>query len=229
MVLSELSGAGLYAGSSIPLWYSVIAPSLGAVFAGIAWWWHRRRALAEDADGPAGVSAARVAGYTVALIGLAALTMGLAQVLSSVFGEWFARREQLPFDSGSFYSMWKIMVAIYGAIAVVGLAVWLAPWLFAQGRRARGVDGRETEIGSSSRHYYLFAVGAATIVVGAVALAMILYRCLRATFGLPEETLGSEISGPLGLLLVAGAVYAYHRFVLRSDRTAPQDPSPLAG
>jgi hypothetical protein len=219
------------------LWYPLLAPTLAAVFAALAWWWHRRRALLEDADGPIGVSATRVVGYSTALVGFAALTMGLAQSLAAIFGEWFAPRISLPFDLGPEFSgslslgslmAWQTLVATAGSVAVVGLAVWIGPWIFAQARRAPQAAQRELEVASSSRSYYIFSVGAVSMVVAAVALAMIANSYLRVTFGLRSDFLGSEISGPLAWLLVAAAVYAYHWIVLRADRAPVVPPMVLA-
>jgi hypothetical protein len=220
VVFDKVLDANLYPEDVAPLWYNLVTPTLAVVFAALAWWWHRRRALAEDADGPVGVSAVRVTGYAVALVGLANMAIALAMCLGSIFGEWFVRRydigSEISFNSFDYAAVlvWQPVVAIYGAIAVVALAIWLVPWFFAQRRRAAEAPDRALEIGSSSRAYYLFSIAAAAIVVVALALAMILYRYMRATFGLPEENLGSEVSGPLGWLVVAGVVFAYHRLVV---------------
>jgi hypothetical protein len=50
---------------------------------------------------------------------------------------------------------------------------------------------------------------------------------MRVTFGLTQDDLGGQISGPLGWLLVMGAVILYHRLVLRSDRATPPDPAEM--
>jgi hypothetical protein len=209
----------------IALWWLVLAPPLAAVPAGVAWWWHRRRALAEEADGPAGVSARRVAGYLVALVGLAGISIGVAQLLATIFNEWFVPRGTYFFDtapaSGLLSGWMKEALAIFGALTLVGLALWILPWLSAQGRRAPAAAGRAVEIASSSRSNYLFTAEAVSMVIGAISLAWILQRYIRVAYGLPEDSLGAEVSMPLGLLLVVAAVYACHRLVLRGDRKEP--------
>jgi sterol desaturase/sphingolipid hydroxylase (fatty acid hydroxylase superfamily) len=221
VVFDKALDARLYSEDVAPLWYNLVTPTLAVVFAALAWWWHRRRALAEDAGGPAGVSSVRVVGYAVALVGLANLAIALATCLGAIFGEWFSRHldttSYLPdLDLYAIYAAmpWQPVVAVYGAIAVVACAIWIVPWYFAQRRRAAEAPDRALEIDSSSRAYYLFSIAAAAVIVVAMALAMILYRYMRATFGLPEENLGAEVSGPLGWLVVAGAVFAYHRLVV---------------
>jgi len=216
VVFDKVLDARLYPEDVAPLWYNLVTPTLAVVFAALAWWWHRRRALAEDADGPVGVSSVRVVGYAVALVGLANLAIALAMCLGSIFGEWFSRHLELGSEFSFSYPLmtWQPVVAIYGAIAVAALVIWIVPWFFAQRRRAAEAPDRALEIDSSSRAYFLFSIAAGAIIVVAMALAMILYRYMRATFGLPEDNLGAEVSGPLGWLIVAGAVFAYHRLVV---------------
>lgn len=220
---------GLDKGQLTPLWYLTLAPMVAVLPAGLAWWWHQRRALAESPEGPAGVSVQRVGGYLVALVGLTALTFGIAEALSTIFGQWFGEKV----TSTSFYSVsddsWKIALLAGVALAVVGLAVWIWPWISAQRRAAVAAAERAVELASSARAYFLYLVLGAAIVIGAVSLAEVLYRYLRLILGLPEKSLGTEVSGPIAVVLVAAAVLAYHYFlVLQKDREKPAPVAPAA-
>jgi hypothetical protein len=224
--LTSVYNLNLY-GSSSPLWYQIVLPLAVAVPAALAWWWHRKRGFAEAPEGPAGMSAQRVAGYLVALVGISALASGAYQALSAVFGEWFASSPSASMYGMSYPtdSLWKYALSAGLGSLVAGLILWVVPWLFAQGRR---VSDRANEIGSSARSYYLYLIAGASVIIGSAGLATVLYPYIRLGLGLPEPRLGSEVSGPLAILLVAAALFAYHAFVLRSDATPPPAAAPAA-
>jgi hypothetical protein len=231
--LGQLFSSGLGVGSSEPLWYVVLVPPAAAVPAGLAWWWHRRRSFAEATSHPEGVSARRIAGYLVALVGLTALAAGLEHALATILGQWWAPTvsglEITPGRFGNIVipdSVWKSTVAADGALVLVGVVFWIWPWLFAQRRRAAVAVEREAEIGSSSRAYYLYVIAGAAVLVLAGNAAALVYRLLRLGFGLPEDNLGSEVSGAIAAALVAALILAYHARVLLADRSKP---APMAG
>jgi hypothetical protein len=222
-----LVGSGYRYEGSFPLWYSVLVPMIGSVPFVVAWLWHRWRALGEESEVSWTVSARRVMSYTVALVGMVALTIGLASMVASIFGEWFVDRTGRDSFDVSFFSIWKYEVATYGALALMGLAVWVWPWFAAQRRRDRRTLGRTVELASSARAWYLRIMAGLTILVGAVALADILYDLLRFVVDLSHETPNQElqsISHPLGIPLVVAVLYAYHWRVLRRDAKEPGEP-----
>lgn len=224
--LGQLFSSGLGVGSSEPLWYVVLVPPAAAVPAGLAWWWHRRRAFAEATSHPEGVSARRIAGYLVALVGLTALAAGLEDALATIFGQWWAPTMILFGNIIPTDFVWKSAIASDGALVLVGVAVWVGPWMFAQRRRAAAAVEREAEIGSSSRAYYLYVIAGAAVLVLAGNAAVLVYRLLRVGFGLPEDTFGSDVSGAIAAALVAAVILAYHARVLLADRSKP---APMAG
>lgn len=207
-------------GGSLPVWYLVLVPPIAALPAGLAWWWHRRRAFSEAPDGPVGISAIRIAGYLVALVGLTALAIGIAQTLSTMFGEWFAPSISRYYPT----DYWKWQIAASAALAIIGLTFWVWPWRFAGNRRAAHSPERLVEVRSASRAWYLYFVAGASVLVGAAALSWVLYRYLRLGFGLDERALGSEVSSPIAFLLVAAVLLAYHALVVRSDKDAAAGP-----
>ena len=225
--LGQLFSSGLGVGSSGQLWYLVLVPPAAALPAGLAWWWHRRRALAEAPSHPEGVSARRIAGYLVALVGLAALAEGLEDALATIFGQWLAPTTAVLFSNIGLTDFgWKSAIASDGALVLVGVVVWIWPWLFAQRRRAAAAVERDVELGSSSRAYYLYVISGAAVLVLAGNAVVLVYRCLRLGFGLPEGTLGSEVSGAIAGALVAALLLAYHARVLLADRSKA---APMAG
>jgi hypothetical protein len=210
---------------SDPKWYPMLAPALGVIPAAVAWWWHQKRAMAEAPNAPAGISARRIAGYLIALVGLTALAGGAVQALSAIFNEWWAASPSYGFDSFRSDDWWKYSVAIGVGALVTGLAVWVLSWLSAQ---RRSVAEGAVETGSSSRSYYLYLVLGASILIGAFSLSTIIYRYLRLGLGLDEKYLGLEVSGSIAMLLVAGAILAYHALVLRRDMAPPSVAAPAS-
>ncbi len=217
---------------SFPAWYVILTPAVAALPVLAAWLWHRRLALAESAEGPAGVSARRVMGYLEAFLGMATLAVGMLVLLSTLFQEWFAG----PATSDSLLAMprtfqglaayhdqlFRSSLASALAVAVVGLAIWLWPWISATRRRAAGAADRVAELTSSARAYYLYVLMTSALLVGAAALGVILYRYLRVGLGLDEHALASDVSGPFAWLLVAAAVYLDHAWVQWRDRATPR-------
>ncbi len=225
--LGQLFSSVLGVSNAEPLWYLVLVPPVAAVPAGLAWWWHRQRAFAEATSHPDGISASRIAGYLVALVGLTAFAAALEDGLATIFGQWWPPSTNALFGNiVTPDSVWKSAVAADGALVLVGVAVWVGPWLFAQRRRAAAAIEREVELGSSSRAYYLYVIAGAAVLVLAGNAAVLAYRGLRLGFGLPETSFGSEVSGAIAGALVAALILAYHARVLLTDRSKP---APMAG
>jgi hypothetical protein len=206
-----------------PMWYVVVVPPISALPAAAAWWLHRRRALSEAPYGPAGVSARRVAGYLVALVGLGLIVSGATQALATIFGQWFPGPSSSSFYPGIsvINDFWKYQLGASAGMILAGLILWVWPWFSAQ--RRRGYEWA-IEVGSSARSYYLYAVVGSALLAGAFGLAMVWYRYLRVGFGLPEKSLASEVVTPFAILLVAVALFAYHAFVMRSDMKGTGQP-----
>ena len=218
-LLMTVTGVG--SSGVVPLWYTTLLPVVAALPALAAWLLHRRRAFAESAVGPAGVSAARIASYLTAWVGLGLIADGFEIALSTAFGKWLPGSNGGLFGSTTDDTTFKLMFALAAGYLLSGLLFWVWPWLSSQ--RRRYVAG-STEVGSSSRGYYLYLVVGSAIVGGAFSLALILYPYLRLAFGLPETNLASTINMPLSLLIVSAGLLAYHAIVLRSDARPPRLP-----
>jgi hypothetical protein len=197
-----------------PTWYAVFVPPVAAIPVAVAAWWHRERALAEEPLGPAGISATRITLYLIALVGLNAAVSGGTRIIAAVLDQGFSPARVMD---GSF---WKSPVALGLGLLIVGAAVWLWPWRQIVARR---LADAATEIVSSARSYYLYLVIGVSLVVSAIASAVLLYRYLRLALGLDDATLWSNVDPEIAALVVAVAVLAFHWRVLRRDLEAQTD------
>jgi hypothetical protein len=197
---------------SAPTWYSVFVPPIAAIPAAVALWWHRRQALSEEASGPAGVSATRITLYLIALVGLAAVVAGANQIILAALDQAFSPIREF---SGS---SWKLPAALGLGLVVVGAAVWAWSW---RQVLARCLADAVKELASAARAYYLYLVLGASVVMVAVSLADILYRYGRLALGLHDDALWASVDSRLAMLVVAGAVLAFHWRVLSRDLASP--------
>jgi hypothetical protein len=207
---------------SSELGYILVVPALCALPAAGLWFLHRRRAIGESVEGPAGVSARRISSYAVAIIGIYAIGIGAAEALMAAFGQIFA-----PVNSNSIqdqyapsFEVWKMEIAAGLAVFLVGLIIWVWPWFSAQHRRSFG-----GEVGSSSRSYYLYLIAGVSILAAAGSLVFLMYLYLRLGLGLTDPNLASEVSAPLAFLLVAVVLLGYHSLVMRGDGKPPKAPA----
>ena len=178
-------------------------------------WVYHRRQIHREAEGipEAGwrVSVGRLIGYLSALAGLAFAGAGLALLLGLLFDLLLggSRVAALPPD------WWRDQVSGYGAVTLVGGLAWLWYWYAALKRVAADPAG---ERASLSRRVYLYIVLAATTVGLLGSLAVVLYRFLSWVLGvIGGAELISDISVPLGVVIVAGLLLVYHALTLRQD------------
>ncbi|MGZ8562611.1 MAG: DUF5671 domain-containing protein [Candidatus Limnocylindria bacterium] len=177
----------------------------------IAWVLHRRamRREASAAGDPARVATAvRLDQHANALVGLgfagAALGWLLGLLLDVLLG---GDRTSSDF--------WRSELSTFVPMALIGSAVWLWWWWRIQARqRANWSD----EAASTVRRSYLLIILAASVIASLSSTALILYRLFGAILG---ANLGgnpaSELSTPIGALVVAGAIGLYHGQALRRD------------
>lgn len=197
----------------------------------IAWVLHRRamRREASAAGDPARVATAvRLDQHANALVGLgfagAALGWLLGLLLDVLLG---GDRTSSDF--------WRSQLSTFVPMALIGSAVWLWWWWRIQARQRAN---RSDEAASTVRRSYLLIILAASVIASLSSTALILYRLFGAILG---ANLGgnpaSELSTPIGALVVAGAIGLYHGQALRRDaalhRTAaealPEAAAPAAG
>lgn len=213
---------------------AILAPLLTAIPWAIVWFTHARALRREPAaaDPMRALHQARLVSHGVAAIALAigATAAGwlLGYIVDLVLG---GQRTTGPYPSTYELAQWL-------PAAVVGLGAW---WWFWRGVLARRRSDPEDEANSTIRRAFLFLTLAVALVAAIAAAALILYRLvgvlLDAGIG---GNLASELSTPLGALVAAGAVLAYHGLALRADQklakpdtaqadATPGEPAPAEG
>ncbi len=207
-------------GESTASWTSgtLTAVSVAAV-GGLSWWYHREVVVARA---PAGRSeVVRVHEYLLAGVALLAAAVGVVLVVVA-FLEAVTPTTGVLVDSSLVNS---VLAAL--TLLVVGGPLWWTFWR--RIRRAVAAD-RPAESASPSRRIYLYALFGVTGVVAVVVVLVAVYGLLDAALG---GTFGADTVRaqrvPLGILVAAGALAAYHWSVHREDRRlAPPRPEPVA-
>jgi len=213
-VLIPLLGATDALGSpdSGDLLRALLAALVAAIPWAIAWWAHVRWLRAESvrSDDPGRVATAvRLDLHAVALVGLAFAATGVAWLLGLgvdvlLGGDRTADRD----------GFWRVELATFVPYAIGGLVAWGWKWWQA----ARHAADPLAEAGSMVRRSFLLIVLAGSVIAGLGSLAVVLYRLFGSLLGanLFGNT-ASELSTPLGILIVAVTVGLYHGLSLRRD------------
>jgi hypothetical protein len=204
---------------------TTIVAILSAVPFAIAWWLHVRWVRAESLQTDGQESAATVDRLDFGLVGLIGLGFG-AVGIGWIIGLLI---DVLLGGNRTAGDGWRLEMAQYLPYAVTGFAIWAWNWAHLQRRHAADPTG---ESGSTVRRAYLLIAVAASLVASLVSLALVLYRLFGSLLGVSVGDAAAELSTPLGALLVAGAVAAYHGMAVRRDMAlraahAPE-PQPAA-
>jgi hypothetical protein len=200
--------------SAEPLAYRVLEPIAYAIPFLLFWFYHRFLVLgAQDAGSTSSqATLRRIYVYLIAFVGLAVAGVGVAGTLQVVLDLALDRGGQvLPSD------VWRNDIANFGTLAIVGSVVWLWHWNRVQ---AWVAAAPLEERSAAPRRWYLFAVLAGSVVALLVGLALVLYRILATILGVEDALLLADLSAPLAVLLVSGALLAYHGLTLRADLAA---------
>lgn len=191
----------------------VVVALLGALpwlLAGLA---VRRQALAEAgrSDQPGRrLSVARLEEYLLSVIGLAYGAVALGWLLGLAIDTLLGGNRVAALGSG-----WRPEIASFLPAAVFGLALWAWRWSWIV-LRAGANPIREAD--SSIRRIALLVVLAVSIIAAVAALAVILHRLFGSLLGIDfGGSVVSALSTPLGALIVAAAVAAYHGLLVRRD------------
>jgi hypothetical protein len=225
--------------SSTPAWRQVVVAVLACLVPALLWIRHRDRAQQEAAENPASAPVPfRVADYSAALVGLTSLGVGLSVVVALIL-EHLTGAGGPAINLGTALSTyglpssvsllpgtrsWQVAQAL--AVGLVGAAIWL--WLWIQRNRIRQADPA-AEAQSTARWYYLYAIGAGTIIPAAAAAALCVHSVARVAVGFSGSNLARELSDPTGLLVVMGLLFAYHLWVLLRDRATGLSAGAPAG
>ena len=205
---------------------AIIEPLLVAIpFAGF-WAYHRLvvlNAAPADENSPFAPSLRRLYTYLVALIGLAFTAVGAAWVLGILIDLLLGGSRTVSISS----LFWREDVARFSAFAIVGAGTWLWHWNSIERRMA---ENEAVERVATTRRIYLYLTLAATLVAMLVSLAIVIYRAIAAVLGVTSGTgLASAISTSLGIVIVAGVLFAYHVNVLRHDLAQHEELPPVPG
>jgi hypothetical protein len=213
----ELTSFGL----SLPM--AAVTTALPALPWLAAWWLHGqwlRDEAADLADEGRPATAARLGAGVIGLVGLAFLAVGTAWMLGLAVDALLGGSRTASGD------LWRAELATYLSAAMVGLVLWALPWASMQARRAQRP---EAEAASTARRAYLLIALGGAVLGGLASLVFLLYRAFGALLDVDLGNTVSEVSTPLGALLVALAVAAYHGALLRRDqrlREAIPTPAP---
>lgn len=193
---------------------AIVIPLASATPWLLAWWYHRRRMLAEaHAPVPGAAPPATVARldlHGTSMVGLAFGAAGIGWLVGLAIDVAFGGSRTLG-------EAWMFEVATYLPFALIGFALWA--WTWTRLRRRRALDPI-AEASSTTRRVALLIVFGAALVTTIGSLALVLYRVFAVALGvlLPGDPV-SELSTPVGALLTALVVAVYHGLTVRSDAT----------
>jgi hypothetical protein len=190
---------------------AMVASILSAVPWAIAWWLHVRWVRAEslEVDNPARAATVdRLDFGVVGLIGLGFGAVGVSWLLGLLLDAALGGNRTIG-------DGWRLELAQYLPWSVLGFVAWAWNWAKLQRRHAADAAG---EAGSTVRRTYLLVVVASAVVSSLGSLALVLYRLFGELLGATlSGNAVSELSTPIGALLVAAAVAIYHGVALRRD------------
>ena len=192
----------------------IVLPILSAVPYAIAWWIHARWMDQEAATAGSSENvetADRLQLYPVALVGLAFGATATAWLIGILIDVALGGERLVAGDA------WRRELAQFAPFAVLGVAAWIWQWGRTGLRWAVDPIG---EASSTTRWTTLLIILAVSIGAGVISLGFILYRLFGSVFGLTMTGDPiSELSLPIGVVIVAAAVAVYHAGQLRRDQS----------
>jgi hypothetical protein len=201
---------------------AILTPLLIAIPWAVAWFAHTRALGREPAanDPLRALHQARLVSHGVAATALAMGAVGAGWVLGFLV-DFLLGGQRATGPNASTYEL-----AQWLPVALVGLGVW---WWFWRAVLARHRTEPVDEANSTIRRSFVLLTLGVALVAAIAASAVILYRLvgvlLDAGIG---GNLVSELSTPLGVLLAASAVLAYHGLALRADQKLAKPDEPVA-
>ena len=188
--------------------------SLAAVLVGALVWWYHRTVL-QEGGGEARTEVRRIYEYLIAGVGLVAAAVGLMLMIASLF-EAVAGSSDILAGSTS-----ALNTVLAGAtLLVVGGPVW---WVFWHRIEGAVQTAPEEEHASPTRRIYVFVLFGVAGIAAVVATLVGVFIVLQDLFegNLTAETLRG-IRYPVGIIVAAGLLSAYHWTVYRTDRVYTQ-------
>jgi hypothetical protein len=153
--------------------------------------------------------------YLVAVIGLAALAVGIGGTIATLLDLAIQPLAARP------TAWWQDHISLFATLAAVGLPVWLAFWLPIQ-EEATHLAARRSVV----RRIYLFLIFGATVLTLLISGVFALYQVVRLTLG-EAWTSGqtTDTLSALSALFVAALLLVYHLGLLRAESGAPEAQS----
>ncbi|MBN1218644.1 MAG: hypothetical protein JXM69_06940 [Anaerolineae bacterium] len=207
-----------------PLLSQLSGPLPLLIVGGVLWayhWYVLRQDAERAPEVPRQASVRRVYAYLVAAIGLGVLLSGIVGLLSLLIDLLTT-----PAEIGLAY--YREQVALFAAMIVVGLPVWLPPWRNIQSLALtpdvtrQGASAAEERRSTTRKIYlYFYVLVAALAVFGSTG--WFVFHLLTALLGadLPEDFI-TQVLDALVIALLSGGVWVYHWQVLRQDGTLEQ-------
>jgi hypothetical protein len=200
--------------STEPLLVQLSVPLSLLVVGGVLWAYHwqvLQRDAARAPEAPRQAAVRRVYAYLVAAIGLAVLLSGLVGLFNTVI-DLLTRTIDIGMD------VYRSEVALFMAMTVTGLPIWLRPW-----RRMQRLavlpsveEGGERRSTVRKIYLYFFVFIASLAIFGSVG--WFVYHILTVLLGadLPDDFL-TQLLNALFISLLAAGVWVYHWWAIRRD------------
>lgn len=188
----------------------------------LAWWAHARwmeREAAMSGSAERFETEHRLELYPIALVGLATGATAVAWLIGLLLESLVGSGQALSGDDVALREL-----ARWVPLALFGTAAWIWAWRGAELRRLTDPGG---EAASTTRRTMLLIVLAGAVLAGLAAAGLILYRLFGSLVGITQSgDPVTELSTPIGVLLVAAGVGAYHAVALRRDQAIRVEPPP---
>jgi hypothetical protein len=185
---------------------------------GLVFWAYHWHVLRQDADqapeAPRQAGVRRIYAYLVAAIGLAVLLTGVGGLLSILI-------DLLTTPAEVGLSYYREQVALFTAMIVVGIPVWLLPWRTMQalamlpaGEDTTGEEERRSTVRKIYLYFYVFVAAVAVFS----SVGWFVFHILTAILGadLPEDFI-TLVLDALVIALLATSVWLYHWWAIRRD------------
>ncbi len=188
-----------------------VSSLLSAGIFGVAWWLHARWLREESDVGSRALTAWRLDAYPLALVGLAFGAVAIAALLGLMIEALFGAND--VFIGGD---QRLRQFGFWVPFAVLGSALWVWEWSRIGRRHAAdpAIEGT-----SAVRRAALLLVLAVSVLAAVAAMGVILYRVFGTLFGIElSANVAGELSVPIGALIVAAVVAAYHGLAVRRDQ-----------
>lgn len=190
--------------------FNRVPTALAAVVVGALVWWYHRTVL-QEGGGPARTEVRRIYEYLIAGIGLVAAAVGVMLMVVASLEGLAGTADVL---TGGPSALNTVLAA--ATLLIVGGPVW---WLFWRRIEKAMAADPAAEHASPTRRIYVFVLFGVAGVAAVVALLVGVVTILQDLF---EGRLSAEtvrgIRYPLGIIVAAGLLSAYHWRVYRGDR-----------